>query len=71
MQWQSIESAPKDGSDILLFETGRVSIGHWWSQQTIQHGKTTSNIEQWWDGRFLVHIEPSPTHWMPLPATPR
>jgi hypothetical protein len=65
-QWQPISSAPKDGTQILIFEpaeniggavrhAGTVRIARWRSD-TIPAG---------WSGS-----ERSPTHWLPLPPHP-
>jgi hypothetical protein len=58
-EWQPIETAPKDGTDLLLWWPywskipvhGYWSLGEWASLSAISEG----------DG---------PTHWMPLPAPP-
>jgi hypothetical protein len=66
MKWQPIETAPKDGTRILLFIEDQVIEGHWddswpmWCTAYLSsHGCgccSSSNEE--------------PTHWMPLPAKP-
>lgn len=54
-QWMPIESAPKDGSHILLAgKKGRIASGCW----------HTWNL---WDWPY-IHAEP--THWQPLPPPP-
>jgi len=70
-KWQPIESAPKDGSFILLWERFSSSpfVGYWlknggWYPQTefvlvIGDAYLTDNISQ-----SLI------THWMPLPNPP-
>jgi len=83
MEWQPIETAPKDGTPIILFG-GRVTAGHWeaerWPVSAEYHGSTGEYlgqfetgecIEAWWyseDGGF--DSESQPTHWMPLPPPP-
>lgn len=56
--WQPIETAPKDGTEILTFKIGnykrRILAIHWWDGS---HFKSRSYI-------------PNPTHWMPLPSRP-
>jgi hypothetical protein len=59
-KWQPIDSAPKDGTRILIYEaeqgepgTVRVSC---WRNDTIPAG---------WTGG-----EHPPTHWLPLPPPP-
>jgi hypothetical protein len=58
--WQPIESAPKDGSEILLANPdGSCAVG-WFKFK----GHTTG----WTDGDTFNMTWP--THWMPLPAAP-
>lgn len=71
-EWQPIETAPRDGTPILIFDPLRhVRIARW--------GDTflASRI----DGRsqpifgFVVvdtqFVKADPTHWMPLPDPPK
>ena len=69
-QWQPIETAPKDGRDLLLWETGSYVpfVGAWrdgrrpgWRCDT-EHYDTDGNacvISKLW--------QEGVTHWMPLP----
>lgn len=68
MNWQPIETAPKDGSFIDIWVTGPDEKG--WRE-----------TDFYWNGRNFVtdfegmHILPGsaiyiPTHWMPLPPPP-
>lgn len=68
VEWRGIESAPKDGSRVLL---GKI-VGHpshktalWWAVA----GYWSERWKNWNDG-----VEPSglagPTHWSPLPKPP-
>lgn len=60
MEWQLIETAPKDGTVVLLFY-GEVFAGFY-----------DSNFISGYEWR--VHIDEccagNPTHWMPLPEPP-
>lgn len=68
--WQPIDSAPKDGTAVLLWARdlrfpGNVAVAQY----------ITDDIE-WWhvtDGKFgpWPLRGPSPTHWMPLPGPPK
>lgn len=55
--WRPIESAPKDGSSVLLFVPSYQCVGSWLN--TIEGG-------EWCSGEWDVE----PTHWMPLPSPP-
>lgn len=59
--WQPIETAPKDGSDILLWH-GRWNVGGW----ADHHYDRRHEQEPSWviNGGYVV----KPTHWAPLPA---
>jgi hypothetical protein len=68
-EWQPIETAPKDGTQILCFDvrTGEIRVAirklffdrsgayEWFRDDKIVPGHTWSLL---------------PTHWMPLPAPP-
>lgn len=62
MEWKSIESAPKDGTEIILCEADpiqgqRIFVGYWrkkaWRQPHVWKGPTLN-----------------PTHWAELPSPP-
>ena len=60
--WQPIETAPKDGTTLLLGHSVTVFDG-WWSE----------GDGAWIDGEnnmFGDHIGYEPTHWRPLPSPP-
>lgn len=64
MTWQPIETAPKDGTEILACTEGFPEshrIVHWYSDAGC-----------WWDhdGLFDYPDDPWLTHWMPLPEPP-
>ena len=70
--WQSIETAPKDGSYLLLWEQYSEApfVGYWsggsWS---VSHEHV--DAEGGWDGANVVDALSMPiTHWMPLPPAP-
>ena len=83
-EWQPIETAPKDGTVIILARGCRVTVGHWeperWPIGAEYHSSTGEYlgtfetgecIDAWWyseDGGF--DDENLPTHWMPLPPPP-
>ena len=59
-QWLPIESAPKDGTEIL----GHTDVG----ALVLYWDTLSDNPERWSDGMSRYHR--MPTHWMPLPAPP-
>ncbi len=80
--WQPIESAPRDGTDILLVKADavvpRITVGCWdasfhteWDEEaedTVYRGAWTDyGVESW---GYEEYQELHPTHWMPLPAPP-
>jgi hypothetical protein len=71
MEWQPIETAPKDGTRVLLAAPGGVYIG-WWTDDA-QFGQfacgTGWQIFDSEDSWYSFGIKDA-THWMPVPATP-
>ena len=62
MEWQLIETAPKDGTSVLLWDGG-VVIGEW-----------RPGYHPWNEGSWLIEggqiTARNATHWMPLPEKP-
>jgi hypothetical protein len=79
--WQSIETAPKDGRTLLLgcfnkLGNWRTMRGQWFSEAAIaEDWEEPDDAEEGW---YETAVEPdvpncwrvAPTHWMPLPAAP-
>lgn len=68
MNWQPIETAPKDGTEVLLggCKYGPpVRMGSWGGGR---YNRTTRSYEGDWRGGGDYGF--APTHWMPLPAPP-
>ena len=62
-KWLPIESAPRDGTKILVLEDCDVFAAHF---------NDTGDDDSYWSvycGQPAVY-QPRPTHWMPLPAPP-
>jgi hypothetical protein len=73
-QWQTIDSAPKDGTELLLhfspdrtpgrdgpgIDEGGVIQGWWFS--------SPKEIDDGWE--TIIGFVGDPTHWMPLPPAP-
>lgn len=67
MTWQPIETAPLDGTLILIYCPGGISIAPWPPGPEMPRAKRIkmAKIGEWPD-----HHMWSPTHWMPLPEPP-
>lgn len=65
MQWQPIETAPKDGTPILGFADGEITTVEWF-----QIGAIAGYFTLCVCGPWAVDGEWNPTHWMPLPNPP-
>jgi hypothetical protein len=74
MNWQSIDTAPKDGTVILA-----VTFEHYGGGEIYPHGGTMQYeggegrvLSGAWayTGFMVTFPEKQPTHWMPLPEPP-
>lgn len=57
-EWQPIETAPKDGTDVLVWCGGTMFIA-------------CMEVGRWFFDRTDYSVKPLPTHWMPLPPAPK
>ena len=62
MEWQKIDTAPKDGTPILIYDTGMMVSIRW--------DRSKWNLPDFLE---MSHagMEIWPTHWMPLPEPPK
>jgi hypothetical protein len=78
MDWQPIETAPKDGTNVLLWEKYSITpfVGYWLScgnsgfwYADLEH----VDAEGGWDGAIAVSKvdQEFVSHWMPLPPPPK
>ena len=70
-KWQDISTAPKDGTYILVHQTGTLAPNDF----VVYFDRSWSD-DGWWltcDGKDpeLPLRGPEPTHWMPLPKPPK
>ena len=64
-QWQPIETAPKDGANVLVFDSQcGVQVGY------LRYFNLHWNISPQWCSSF-GEVRLHPHHWMPLPAPPK
>jgi hypothetical protein len=57
-EWQPIETAPKDGSEILTFGSIGIMVVFW-------------RDGFWREKANFLGLRNPPTHWMPLPNPPK
>jgi hypothetical protein len=62
--WQPIETAPKDGTTVLLFDPANEEI-----ERGVDVGFFHGGVFEWLWSRDACNG--NPTHWMPLPAPPQ
>lgn len=62
MEWQTIDSAPKDGTVVMVYS-------HAWRDPVPAIAKW-NDYGEWEDFGGGATIWPAPTHWMPLPPLP-
>ncbi len=58
--WKAMDTAPKDGTEILLYAMGDIGLCYWRKDEV---------MTGWTWG--LGHAFNNPSHWMPLPESPR
>lgn len=66
MEWQPIETSPKDGTVILGYRCGKIA-----SASRVPR----DDCEMWAFGALSADVagrpDAKPTHWMPLPPPPK
>ena len=74
-QWEPIETAPKDGTLIIV---GREGLSGVWVARYVEQYQSGYVPDNPWFGMLLNtnHISPPyhssiPTHWMPMPEPPK
>ena len=78
-EWQPIETAPRDGSKILIFCNEEIYAAYWDSEFKSEWDDEKDDsfyVGAWTDNAILsfAYEETNsyePTHWMPLPAAPK
>ena len=69
MEWQAIDTAPRDGRKIILFPTNGHHSRHNEPQPTIGYWYQPPNLD--YKGMWITwNACRKPTHWMPLPRSP-
>lgn len=64
-EWHPVETPPEEGAECLVYGPGGYCVATWtkWKQPQHVQGKTHG----WDDGEYTQY----PTHWMPLPESPK
>lgn len=76
-EWMPIESAPRDGTEVILYEDGSYGIGRWvdtsHQEQRLISSKGRRETYEWFDVKsgYWEDTMFAPTHWMPLPEPPK
>lgn len=81
MTWQPIETAPKDGTWILVWGGKTDEDLEWWDEKdrnrpvTARWSPSEFNRSAHWrfasyDGGYFGDFDEDPTHWQPLPELP-
>lgn len=73
-EWQPIETAPKDGTMVVLhWDWEPLTVVGYFGASTNQPPGDDPERETWrvhWDEATLDGGFDEPTHWMPLPSPP-
>lgn len=67
-EWQPIDTAPKDGTHILIFEPSKSDYSS--SIIYVVKWDNWQGREQWLEASGEEYSTFKPTHWMPLPVAP-
>ena len=69
MEWRKIETAPKDGTKVLVSDGAHVWLS---SRKITQEGsKGMPTVGHDWHSGYTGHKTTYPTHWMPFPEPPQ
>ena len=76
-EWQPIETAPKDGTCVLVYGEGTYDEGDLRKIAVAQYTNYLNGRETDWHWQFAWYYGGyygkfyDPTHWMPLPESPK
>lgn len=66
-EWKTIDTAPKDGTPVLVCVTYSLSNDEWETKQWVDAQSPHIQWPTYWRS---IDIPLPPTHWMPLPPPP-
>jgi hypothetical protein len=69
-QWRSIETAPKDQTEILTWDGKDYKFCQWLDVSEIWEHKRKMAWSSGYDYEYMSHYTETPTHWMHLPNPP-
>lgn len=73
-EWQPIDTAPRDGTVVLVYPPTFTSNGQTCSAARFDDDRYSQRPRPCWKRDDAIHITTSrdkpPTHWMPMPAPP-
>jgi hypothetical protein len=69
-EWQPIETAPKDGTTILLSNGYHMAVARW-DENFWNDANFCWSISDWHNEPLYLRGGYSATHWMPLPPLPQ
>lgn len=67
-QWQTIDSAPRDGTNCLFYSPGNSTA---WNGNAVESHISVDRFSERWPRGMFQYPEAPYTHWMPLPSPPR
>ena len=67
-QWQPIETAPKDGTVVLVLMPS--ILGHGKFSDGVKKGYWMVDLDEWQVEGVGGNVSPQPTRWTPIPKPP-
>ena len=74
MNWQPIETAPRDGTELLLYcpGAGVCYVGEWFTIPRVDYVDVGAGLYKRVESISVAewNAPSAPSHWMPLPGPP-
>lgn len=70
-EWQPIETAPKDGSPVLVYAVEGCTQWKFYTPLWICRWEEGHEDGEWIEAGGELYTTCKPTHWMPLPKPPK
>lgn len=65
MEWQKIDTAPKDATEVIVLVKGKVIRLGWYFNFSTKQFKYSTKARGWRDENGNII---NPTHWIPMPS---